>query len=120
MVAPSETSLRETARLMNVLADPARLRILNLLRARPELCSCEIGPVTGYIPSKISRHLAVLKQAGLLQERRAGTFIHYRLGRTTDPLVKRVIGTVDLLARTDARLQHDREDLAANACCPPA
>lgn len=117
MSTVSEDSLRTASLLMNVLADPARLRILNLLRAKQELCSCEIGPITGYIPSKISRHLAVLKQVGLLQERREGTFIHYRLARTHDPLVKRVLGTVDLLARTETCLQHDREALAAAACC---
>jgi ArsR family transcriptional regulator len=117
MPISSEDSLRATAQLMNVLSDPARLRILNLLRAKSELCSCEIGPITGYIPSKISRHLAVLKQVDLLQERREGTFIHYRLTRLADPVVKRVLGTVDLLARTDPQLQRDREALTAAACC---
>jgi len=112
----TEDSLRVSAQLLNVLADPARLRIINLLRTRGELCSCEIGPITGYIPSKISRHLSVLKQAGLLQERREGTFIHYRLARTTDPLVKRVISTVDLLGRTEPLLLQDREALAASCC----
>ena len=113
----SEDSLRDAAQLMNILADPARLRILNLLRSKGELCSCDIGPITGYIPSKISRHLSVLKQVGLLHERREGTFIHYRLTKTTDPVVKRVLGTVDLLARTDPQLQTDRESLTAAACC---
>ncbi len=112
-----EDSLRDVAQLMNVLADPARLRILSLLRAKTELCSCEIGPITGYIPSKISRHLSVLKQVGLLHERREGTFIHYRLTKTTDPVVKRVLGTVDLLAQTDPQLQTDRESLSAAQCC---
>ncbi len=117
MKTDPEESLRAAAQLMNVLADPARLRILSLLRAKSEICSCEIGPITGYIPSKISRHLSVLKQVSLLQERREGTFIHYRLMRTTDPVVKRVLGTVDLLARTDAQLQADRESLSAAHCC---
>ena len=117
MPATTENSLRESAQLLGVLADPARLRILNLLRFRGELCSCEIGPITGYIPSKISRHLSVLKHAGLLQERREGTFIHYRLARTSDPLVKRVLGTIDLLGRTDEQLRADRTALSNNDCC---
>lgn len=112
-----ETSLRDAAQQLAALADPARLRILSLLRFRSELCSCEIGPVTGFIPSKISRHLAVLKHAGLLQERREGTFIHYRLARPDDPLVKRMLDTVDLLARTDEQLLADRAALTANDCC---
>ena len=107
--APSEESLESIAQLMQVLADPARLRILSLLRSRGELCSCEIGPVTGYIPSKISRHLAMMKHAGLLLTRRKGTYIHYRLAPTDDPLVDRLLGTVDLLARTDPCLRQDRE-----------
>jgi len=117
LTTDSETTLRTAAQQLAVLADPARLRILNLLRCRDELCSCEIGPVTGYTPSKISRHLAVLKHAGLLLERREGTFIHYRLARTEDPLVKRMLGTVDLLAHTDEQLQADRATLTANDCC---
>ncbi|MGY8716549.1 MAG: ArsR/SmtB family transcription factor [Verrucomicrobiia bacterium] len=108
MAEDSETSLRDAAQLMNVLADPARLRILNLLRAKSELCSCEIGPITGYIPSKISRHLSILKQAGLLHERRDGTFIHYRLVHTSDPVIERLLGIVDILARTEPCLQQDR------------
>lgn len=116
-VRNDESSLRLTAALMSVLADPARLRILHLLRARGELCSCEIGPITGYIPSKISRHLAIMKTTGLLAERRAGTFIHYRLRRSSDPLIKRVLGTVDLIAKADPCLQSDRSKLDAATGC---
>lgn len=118
--APSEDSLQTTAQLIQVLADPARLRILSLLRSRGELCSCEIGPVTGYIPSKISRHLAVMKHAGLLLERRKGTYIHYRLAPADDPLVDRLFGIVDQLSRTDPCLQNDQapEDSSVAADIP--
>lgn len=117
MLAPNESTLQSSAQLMNVLADPARLRILNLLRARRELCSCEIGPITGYIPSKISRHLSLLKQAGLLVERREGTFIHYQLVNTSDPLLQRILEMVDLIAVSDPCLQGDRLAIEDQDCC---
>jgi DNA-binding transcriptional ArsR family regulator len=117
MLTVSESTLQSSAQLLNVLADPARLRILNLLRARRELCSCEIGPITGYIPSKISRHLSLLKQAGLLEERREGTFIHYQLVNTSDPLVQRILEMVDLIALSDPCLQGDRIAIEDESCC---
>jgi ArsR family transcriptional regulator, arsenate/arsenite/antimonite-responsive transcriptional repressor len=112
-----ETSLTHPSRLFGALSDPARLRILNLIRHGRLVCNCEIGPITGYIPSKISRHLTLLKQAGLLTETRSGTFIRYALAKPTDPLTRRVIALIDLLASADPLLQADRAALDNQACC---
>lgn len=113
----SESSLQLPAQLITALADPARLRILNLIKHGGEICNCQIGPVTGFIPSKISRHLNILKQAGLLSERREGTFIHYKLAITRDPLTKKLIAVLDAIAATDPCLQQDSADLDARLCC---
>jgi ArsR family transcriptional regulator len=112
-----ETTLLQPAQLLNALADPARLRILNLIKHGGEVCNCQIGPVTGFIPSKISRHLALLKQAGLLAERREGTYIHYQIAETEDPLTRQALALIDTLATRDPCLQQDRETLDAHICC---
>lgn len=60
------------------LADTSRLRILNLL-FHGELCGCDIQYVLGASQSNISRHLTYLKNSGLVQDRRAGYRVYYRL-----------------------------------------
>jgi len=60
------------------LGHPVRLRILSLLRAG-ELCVCQINAVIRLAPSTVSAHLADLKRAGLLEERKNGRWVHYRL-----------------------------------------
>ena len=67
--------LDATAQLFKALAEPARLRILNLLAHGEELCNCQVEAVTGYRNPKISRHFQFLKHAGLIQFRREGTWI---------------------------------------------
>ncbi len=113
----SEQSLVGTARLINALADPARLRIANLIRHGGEVCNCQIEPITGYLPSKISRHLALLKQANLLNERRDGTFIYYQFREAENPLVKSLLALLDAAAAADPLLAADRKTLTKNCAC---
>jgi len=65
-------------RAFKTLADPTRLRILALLE-RDELAVQDLMDVLGMAQSRVSRHLAILREAGLLRDRRDGTFIFYRL-----------------------------------------
>ena len=113
----SEASLVIPVRMLGALADPARLRILNLIKHGGEVCNCQIGPITDYMPSKISRHLSILKQAGLLTERRAGTFIHYQLASQDDGLRRHVFTLLEVVAAEDPCLQDDRMRLDQHRCC---
>ncbi len=61
------------------LADLTRLRILMLLLQEEELCVCELTHALDMVQPKISRHLAVLREKGILQDRRNGLWIFYRL-----------------------------------------
>lgn len=70
-------------------ADETRLRVLLLLAER-ELCVCELVEVLDMPQGKISRHLAVLKHAGLVQSRREGTWIYYALCKPDTGLQKRL------------------------------
>lgn len=60
------------------VADPTRVRILKLLE-QAELCVCQITTVLDLASATISKHLAVLRTAGLLQQRRDGKWVYYRL-----------------------------------------
>ena len=72
------TPLDQLTRLHKALAHPVRVRILAMLRGG-ELCVCQLNAVIGLAPSTISAHLADLKDAGLVAERKAGRWVHYRL-----------------------------------------
>lgn len=60
------------------IADPSRVRILKMLE-NGELCVCQITTVLDLAPATVSKHLAALKIAGLLQQRRDGKWVYYRL-----------------------------------------
>jgi ArsR family transcriptional regulator len=64
--------------VFKALSDETRLRILKLLE-QGELCVCDIVASLDIIQPKISFHLGVLKEAGLVKDRRVGRWIHYRI-----------------------------------------
>ena len=72
--------------LFKALADATRLRILGLLLAG-EVCVCDIHESLKIPQSKASRHLAYLRRSGLVETRREGLWIHYRMGTLTDPVL---------------------------------
>lgn len=81
-------SIEPLVDLLKALGHPARLRILALLRDG-ELCVCQINAVIGLAPSTVSEHLTELRRTGLLEERKEGRWVHYRLnpkGRPQDLL----------------------------------
>jgi ArsR family transcriptional regulator len=61
------------------LADATRLRSLMLLRREGELCVCELVHALGMSQPKISRHLAQLREAGIVRDRRHGLWVYYAL-----------------------------------------
>ena len=68
--------------MFDALADATRRRILALLVNQGELCVCELTAALDDIQPKISRHLGVLKDAGIVIPRREGTWMFYRLAAT--------------------------------------
>ena len=64
--------------LFSGLADPVRIRLLNLLAAG-ELCVCDLTGILGLPQSSVSRHLAYLRRARLVETEQKGKFAHYRL-----------------------------------------
>src|SRR3954464_13519355 len=79
--------------LFKALADETRLRILGLLLTG-EVCVCDIHESLKIPQSKASRHLAYLRRAGLVDTRRSGLWIHYRLGRLSNPVLAAIVDAV--------------------------
>ena len=77
--------MKQKLAVFKALSDETRLRVLILL-ARQELCVCEIEETLKLSQSRVSRHLTVLRNAGLVLDRRNGTWIHYRLAPPRDDL----------------------------------
>src|ERR1043165_3500991 len=79
--------------VFKALADETRLRILGLLLTG-EVCVCDIHESLKIPQSKASRHLAYLRRSGLVETRRSGLWIHYRLGRLSDPVLAAIVDAV--------------------------
>jgi ArsR family transcriptional regulator len=92
----------EPALLFKTLADPTRLRLLNLL-AHGETCVCELADTLRVVQPKVSRHLARLKRARLVDARRSGKWTHYRWAQQGHPLVQHVLeGLCQWMAKDEA------------------
>lgn len=104
-------------RLFRALADPTRLRLINLI-AGQELCVCYLVLVIDAPQPKISRHLACLRQAGIVAARREGKWMHYRLATPPDGHAAAILKrTIDSLKR-DREMQRDLQRLG-QACRGP-
>ena len=81
----------EFVNIAKALSDETRVRILLCLRRKP-LCVCQIVELCGLAPSTTSKHMSVLKQAGLVDSRKDGRWVYYRLpGDEASPLVHEAI-----------------------------
>lgn len=100
--------------VFKALGDPVRLRLFALLAAGDEVCVCHLTEALQLPQSTVSRHLAVLRNAGLVDTRRDGKWIHYRLtGGMTHELTAIVRNNSADTQYTDAeRLASALED-----CC---
>jgi len=105
--------------LFRALADPTRLRCLLLLASQGELCVCELTHALDVVQPKISRHLAMLRELGIVLDRREGLWIHYRLNPKLPTWAREILNTT---ARANANAEpyaRDRERLKGTPNRPP-
>jgi|WetSurMetagenome_2_1015567.scaffolds.fasta_scaffold585616_1 DNA-binding transcriptional ArsR family regulator len=91
--SPAAESTQAATRFFRALADRTRLRLVNLL-TRGTLCVCDLQRILGEPQSTVSRHLAYLKAAGLVSDRRDGVRIFYRLAADQDALRRAVFDAI--------------------------
>ncbi len=107
----------------SVLSHPMRLRALVLIKQFDELCVCELTHALALAQPVISRHLAQLKEAGLLVSRRQGLWIYYRIHSELPEWINKVIETTVMGIAERSPYKDDRLALSTmknrpnQACC---
>jgi ArsR family transcriptional regulator len=101
-----QTSLSD---FLSALADPTRLRLLALLQGQ-ELCVCFLVEVLRQPQAKVSRHLARLRRTGLVDARREGKWMHYRL-RTQEDNRANILAAALAAHEGQAVARHDKDRL---------
>ncbi len=117
--------------VFKALADKTRLRILALL-GNNEVCVCHIHDSLGLPQPTVSRHLAYLRRSGLVDVRRDGVWMHYRVATSLDPVARKVVmSAIDALAEVPTTNQDRKQFERAfgelyvlntpdgGACCAP-
>jgi len=95
------------ARVIKALAHPSRLFIVDEL-SHGEKCVCELTEKIGSDISTVSKHLSVLKAAGLIQDKKCGTQIYYRLKK---PCIMQFFACIELVIESTAREQLELVEL---------
>jgi ArsR family transcriptional regulator len=101
--------------LFRALADRTRLRLLNLI-GQDEVCVCYFVEVLKTHQPKISRHLAYLRKAGIVDARRQGKWMHYRIVEPEDKRAAEVLRNIRDWLANDPDMQRDRNRLV-HMCC---
>jgi SAM-dependent methyltransferase/biotin operon repressor len=99
-------------KIFKTLADPTRLRILALLE-QEELAVQELTDVLGMTQSRVSRHLGILREAGVVRDRREGTFVLYQLALPVDGSWRAAWDVAARDLRADPAYSRDRAALAS-------
>ncbi len=88
----------DLARMFKALADPVRLRLLSIVASHPggEACVCDLSSAFDLTQPTISHHLRVLREAGLLECERRGTWVYYRVVPTALAQLAAVLGPAEV------------------------
>jgi ArsR family transcriptional regulator, arsenate/arsenite/antimonite-responsive transcriptional repressor len=115
--------VRNHADVFKAMADETRLMILALIVQHGECCVCDVMEICGITQSKASRHLQYLRHAGLVADRREGTWVYYRIDGKSNAVAAGILeATAPLLRELHheelARRARDwnRRKAAAGAC----
>ncbi len=110
-------SYRQQAKLFSALSHPVRLRILDIL-AQGEACVCHLFAALQQRQAYVSQQLAILKEAGLITDRKEGLYVYYRLARADIP---RLLGEARLYLASvtgDESLLHIKVPAYGEIDCP--
>jgi DNA-binding transcriptional ArsR family regulator len=112
--------MRDFMNITKALADATRVRVLLALRSG-ELCACQITELFGLAASTMSKHLGLLRQAGLVESRKDGRWIYYRLpGKAAPAPVRQALQWVIRSMTGEPRIREDAQALKRILKCDPA
>ena len=111
------TPVNELVAVAKALSDESRARMLLALR-RGEVCVCQLVALVELAPSTVSKHMSVLKQAGLVVQRKEGRWVYYRLpGAGASRTAALALEWLSAAARSDRRAAQDRKKLREILAC---
>ncbi len=103
--------MKNILNITKALADENRIRALMLLK-NGELCVCQIIEVIGLAPSTVSKHMSILKQADLVESRKSGRWIYYRLpDNDSYEAVRTILEWLETNLTNDNTIQKDNGSL---------
>lgn len=98
--------------ILKALADENRVRILMALRGG-ELCACQIIELMGLAPSTVSKHLSILKNAGLIESRKDGRWMYFELAPDEVTPVSEALQFISSNSKNDEQVKFDKKRLKA-------
>lgn len=106
--------MKDEIALFRALGDPIRLRLAVILSARGETCVCHLAQALAEPGFKISRHLGIMRSSGIVEARREGTWMYYRMTKPRPGFEARLLkGLRECLAAESAfRQDFERLDIA--------
>ena len=112
--------MENLAAVLKALADESRLRIYSILLTSGELCVCDIEATLRFTQTKVSRHLAYLKRAGLVKDRKQGLWMIYSVAEPKNEEQKHLLGAIAEGLKANSVAKRDARVLAKNirgGCC---
>ena len=110
--------MKQIIQQLKALSDPARLRLVVLLK-QGELCVCQLELALKLSQTNVSRHLAILRQAGMVTDRRDGRWVYYSLVEPTSADLQDVQNALISALGDDATIRTDRTRADAVRCVQP-
>ena len=102
--------MQELVKIFKALGDETRIRLLKLLEQR-ELCVCELMQALNMTQSRVSRNLGILKNAGLVKDRRDGLWVHYSLNDEARYQIQKLLGVLKDSCNDDKIVTKDMTEL---------
>ena len=113
--------MKDVLSVTKALSDGNRLRTVMALREMVELCVCQVTEMLGVAPATVSRHISILQNAGLVESRKDGRWVYYRISETAkaEPVATVMEWLGESLDRS-AEIRADRKYLRKIARCGAA
>lgn len=96
--------------ILKALSDKNRLRIIKMLQKK-SLCVCEIREILELAVSTVSKHLSILKEAGLIVDWKDGKWINYKINPSPDLLAANALLYIQLQIEDDETVKNDRSKI---------
>lgn len=102
--------LNQQEKIFKALSDSSRIRIIKMLQKK-SLCVCEIKDVLNLATSTVSKHLSILREAGLIVDWKDGKWINYKINPEPEHLVSNALLYVQMQIEDDETIKNDRKKI---------